>query len=594
MKNLLLLTIFIFLSISFIAKSQTKLNNTDNTAVQNISQEKIFVHLNTSFLITGEFLYYKVYCINNETKDLSKFSKIAYVELINSNKEIVFKHKVILKNGMGQGDFFVPASLGSGNYKLIAYTQWMRNVEISNFYQNDISIINPFQENQTPILNEQPLLKNNSNNIEKTDTKRQSRTSVTNDLISLQVNSDSFSKREKVNINIRGSKDVLSYGNYSISVRKVDDLNIPPRNTATDCIDTSKNISPTLTNNSIRFLPELRGELLSGKVVIKESGLPVANVKVALSIPGKNYIFKIANTNKNGNYYFNIGKEYNNENASIQILEKDRDKYLLQIQKQLPVNYSNIQFYNFKISAADKELILNHSICNQIENAYASKKPDSILSIKAIPPFFNNTAKTYLLDDYTRFRTLKETFIEIIPEIYSRQRNGIFTFHVRIFDKEIESGLSPLVLIDGNLIQDQTELIDFNTDKIEKISIVTDMYMYGAKLFEGIISINTFKGNYQNSIINDHRKNIKLSKPLATKKYFNQIYTKDSKLDRIPDFRRQLLWMPDIQLNSSNKNIYFYTSDMNGAFEICLEGFNNNGEPVSIKKVIYVKDNKKN
>jgi len=581
MKKTLFILI-IFLNFSYLTFSQ-----------ENIAQERIFVHQNTSFLITGEYLYYKVYCINNETNNLSNFSKIAYVELINSNRNTVFKHKIILKNGIGNGDYFIPTSLNSGNYKIIAYTQWMRNSDIQNFYQNDISIINPFQENQKSILNDPSFSQNNNISIDSNKTRKEE--SIDNKYFSLQINPKSFATRKKVTLNIHALMDGISYGNYSISVRKIDNLKIPVRNTSTTYMNSFKNKTSysSPSNNPVEYLPELRGELLTGSVVLKENGSPANNIKVALSIPGKNYLFKIANTNKKGIYYFNIGEEYDYENANFQILDSDRDKYTLIIDKQLSLDYSGIDFFNFTINPSEKDLILMHSIANQIENAYAIKKLDSIKSLKTITPFFSNKSTDYVLDDYTRFKTLKETFIEIIPEVYSRQRNGVITFHVRIYGKEIESGLSPLVLVDGILIQDQTELFDFESSKIEKISVVDDMYMYGSKLFEGIISISTFNGDFQSSVSNDAIKNTKLSKPLVSKKYFNQVYNDQSKTVRIPDFRRQLLWIPELKLQKTDTNITFYTSDIYGDFEICLEGFTLKGQPVSLRQVITVKKPKK-
>ena len=145
----------IYLSIFFILVvgknsllySQTKILNNDISFYRDVPQEKLFVHINTSFLLTGEHLYYKAYCINTKTNKLSDLSKIAYVELISSDKTQIFKHKIKLESGHGQGDFFIPKSILSGNYKLIAYTQWMRNSGAKFFFQNDISIINPFNEN---------------------------------------------------------------------------------------------------------------------------------------------------------------------------------------------------------------------------------------------------------------------------------------------------------------------------------------------------------------------------------------------------------------------------------------------------------------
>ena len=584
MKKILFILV-IFLNFSYLAFSQK------NIQIANISQERIFVHQNTSFLITGEHLYYKVYCLNNETNNLSNFSKIAYIELINSDRNTVFKHKIILKNGIGNGDYFISTALESGNYKIIAYTQWMRNSDLQNFYQNDISIINPFQENQKSILNNPSISQNDKEDFSVDTNKPLKEESTDNKYISLLINPKSFANREKATLNIHALMDDISYGNYSISVRKMDDLKTPVRNTSTTYMDSfnSKTSSSSLSNNPIEYLPELRGELLTGSVVLKENSSPANNIKVALSIPGKNYLFKIANTNKKGIYYFNIGEEYDFENANFQILDSDRDKYTLTIGQQLPLDYSGIDFYNFKINPSEKDLILRHSIANQIENAYATKKQDSIKSIKTITPFYSNESTDYILDDYTRFKTLKETFIEIIPEVYSRQRNGVMTFHVRIYEKEIESGLSPLVLVDGILIQDQTELLDFDSSKIEKISVVDDMYMYGSKLFEGIISISTFNGDFRSSVSNDAIKNTKLSKPLVSKKYFNQVYNDQSKNNRIPDFRRQLLWIPELKLQKTDTNITFFTSDINGDFEICLEGFTLEGQPVSLRQVITVK-----
>jgi hypothetical protein len=70
-------------------------------------------------------------------------SKIGYIELIDSNNQNVYK--IYLKNGTGQGDFFIPTTLKTGDYKLVAYTTWMLNRSVTALFQVSISIINPFQ-----------------------------------------------------------------------------------------------------------------------------------------------------------------------------------------------------------------------------------------------------------------------------------------------------------------------------------------------------------------------------------------------------------------------------------------------------------------
>jgi len=57
---------------------------------------------------------------------------------------------------------------------------------------------------------------------------------------------------------------------------------------------------------------------------------------------------------------------------------------------------------------------------------------------------------------------------------------------------------------------------------------------------------------------------------------------------RIPDYRQQLLWMPEFNFYGNEQEITFYTSDNKGVYEISFEGFTSQGKPVSIKEIITV------
>jgi len=75
-----------------------------SNSIYNIPQERVFVHYNTSLLFVGEYLYYSIYCFNLKNKKLTTNSKIAYLELVGKDKKVVFKHKINLSNGKGQGE----------------------------------------------------------------------------------------------------------------------------------------------------------------------------------------------------------------------------------------------------------------------------------------------------------------------------------------------------------------------------------------------------------------------------------------------------------------------------------------------------------
>ncbi len=184
MKKIVFSLIILLFINNYSSYGQTILNSDEISAYENIPQEKVFIHQNTSLLLSGEYLYYKVYCLNDKSNTLSEISKIAYIELIGSDKIPVFKHKIKLNRGLGQGDFLIPSTIQSGNYKLIAYTQWMKNLEQNQFFQSDISIINPFHTNQSALLK-----KNESIEPLDIDNKKEN---LENNYISIKPNSNDY------------------------------------------------------------------------------------------------------------------------------------------------------------------------------------------------------------------------------------------------------------------------------------------------------------------------------------------------------------------------------------------------------------------
>ena len=569
--------------------SQAKMNN--KNAFERVGQEKIFVHFNTSFLLVGERLYYKVYCLNSKTNKLTNLSKIAYVALIGNDNEVIFKHKIRLDAGTGQGDFFIPTSVSSGNYKLIAYSRWMMNGGENNFFQNDIFIINPFNE----IKNE------NLSNINATDTIQESQKkdllgdnrevvgNNNNEFIQLKLEKKEVGKREKVSLIIKSLKDKESYGNYSISVREIYGIKEPEKLKTTNYFSLFSENANFKISDSI-FLPEYRGELLSGKVIFKDSNKIASNLIVALSIPGKDYIFKIANTNNQGEFYFNIAEEYKNSGAIIQLINSDEKDLEIILDDQATFKAIDLKFNTFLISQTLNDIILKRSINNQIENAYENVKKDTIIDPVNSARFFGNNIKEYDLNDYTRFPTLKETFVEIVDLVYTIRKNGVNTLNVIGTKEKYDSGLLPLVLMDGVLIQDIDELLNFNAEKVKKINVLAERYIYGSHLFKGVVSLETNNGDYRNSFSNNTIKNIELFKSVPNKNYFNQIYDGSKIFDRIPDYRNQLLWMPNLVLDTLDKEVTFYTSDTIGKFEISIEGFTNEGIPISLKEVFSVEN----
>ena len=553
--------------------------------------EKIYLHSNTSLFFPGEYLYYSMNCINTMTNRLSTISRVGYVELIDENHRSLFKQKVLLVGGKGQGDFFIPVTFPSGNYKLIAYTHWMRNVGLSQFYQDDIVIINPYQIDQENLRNKKEETIN-LDVVQVNNTEFQ----LEDKSIQLQTEKNVFGKREKVSLVPRNYKGPLGHGNYSISVRLKNNLDVKPAMNATffgDKYLNSTKILPKNINDSI-YLPEQRGELFYGRVLDKEDN-PVVNETVIISIPGEDFQLKSAITDKSGSFYTYVNKPYTAATIIAQAIDKDANNMVSLIDKP-EMEFETLQFNDFTLNSKMEKAILERSVYNQVENGFYSAKPDSILTNATIDPFDGGSPEIIKLDEFTRFPTIRETLVELVPNVWvKRLDNGNYTFWVREklekYEIEFESD-PPLVLVDGVFVPEHTSILDFNARLVDRISILRDPLVLGDKKYLGMVVIETIEGDYLNRIV-DHNMAINdLEMPTSLKNYFNQSYAAENvdKFKNIPDFRSQLYWNPTILIdqNSNEKNYEFYTSDISGEYEIVLEGFTTYGKPITVKKTITI------
>lgn len=111
-----------------------------------ILQEKIYVHTDKDFYLCGELLWFKIYNVDAGTIRPVNISKIAYVDVLDDANNSILQAKIELKNGAGNGSFFIPVTLRNGNYKLRAYTNWMKNFGPEVFFEKAITIVNALAE----------------------------------------------------------------------------------------------------------------------------------------------------------------------------------------------------------------------------------------------------------------------------------------------------------------------------------------------------------------------------------------------------------------------------------------------------------------
>lgn len=119
---------------------------------QSFKPEKIYLQLGSNAFALDEDIWFKAIVTDAESHYPTEISGVLYVDLINSNAQVVAHKLVKLENGIGQGSLELQQKHPQGHYLIRAYTQWNRNFGDDfefKIYVNLISIKE--NKNKSPI-----------------------------------------------------------------------------------------------------------------------------------------------------------------------------------------------------------------------------------------------------------------------------------------------------------------------------------------------------------------------------------------------------------------------------------------------------------
>lgn len=149
MKNVFILFFFFALTTTVNAQTNQSLENTLERLADyhaQLPREKAYLHIDKPYYSIGEQIWFKAYITVGGYHYLSSLSKILYVELLNMEDEIVLSRRLPVVAGITFGDFLLADSLETGNYRIRAYTNWMRNFDERHFFNRNIHIGNALSQ----------------------------------------------------------------------------------------------------------------------------------------------------------------------------------------------------------------------------------------------------------------------------------------------------------------------------------------------------------------------------------------------------------------------------------------------------------------
>ncbi len=101
-------------------------------------QEKVYLQFDKDYYASGEVIWFKAYIMSQGSPVF--LNQNLYVELMDQKGKILQRNKLPVKEGGSEGDFELPDNFAAGNYRIRAYTQWMRNVGDDFFFDRTFTV----------------------------------------------------------------------------------------------------------------------------------------------------------------------------------------------------------------------------------------------------------------------------------------------------------------------------------------------------------------------------------------------------------------------------------------------------------------------
>ena len=516
-------------------------------------KERIVLETDKDIYLAGEKILFSVTTTDTLNR-IADFSKVAYAELLSDAKS-ESQVTISISESLGNGYIEIPENLKTGYYRLVAYTRYMRNEGPGAFSRKLIAVVNPMTfdtENLKPTVIRNSALKQSVGSGFQISTDKQK-----------------YSKRSTGNLQISNIPQDAQM--VSASISRYDEITNPA-----DSV-----FQENTYKNKYVFLPEYEGQIINARLIDNNNN-PISGkgkTDIYLSSPGEGPMIYKGKTDNHGNVFFvtekfslkseiatviNTGKA---ENIKIDILSP----YASEPVGKLP---------ELLIDSVTLQSLLQSSVGMQAKKLFRipSLKSDTLNLNSLYKPY-----KTYKLDEYTRFNTLEEVIVEFVTNVKFQKIENARKLSVISQETGTYTFGNTLVLLDNIPVFDHELLLNFNPLYIDEIKIFLGKYVFGGTYFDGIVSFNTYKRNY-NGFKLDASTSIVNYPVLQSGSTTIETLTESTTMPEknTPDFRHTLLWQPSLQTSGQKLiSIPFNTSDYTGKFRIKVNELSKKGELIN-------------
>jgi len=124
-----------------------KVNEAINKHYNSSLTQKVFLHTDKNSYTKENKIYYSAYVTSERVDSTFNDKDVLYIDVVH-NGNIVDTKAIKINIGRGSGVFNLSKSIKSGNYKMVAYTNFMKNFDPNSFFIKDIELHNPAEKVQ--------------------------------------------------------------------------------------------------------------------------------------------------------------------------------------------------------------------------------------------------------------------------------------------------------------------------------------------------------------------------------------------------------------------------------------------------------------
>ena len=455
----------------------------------------------------------------------------------------------------------------------------MRNEGVDVFFERMIAVVNTFQSGYHPAEEDQAL--SGIGDAVQPETHQGEHKGSP-----LQTDKKTYTTRERGELILNGLPENI----YTLSVFIAGKGFVP--NAESNISLFGKNPTKRSTEFSGEFLPEYEGHIVKGKIInnqpeyltASESASEInADVSImnfaGLSFPTVEGIrFFAGHNSKTVDVQF-ITSSISGTKEIATVMYQAGEKYRVDILSPFVNRYTPKPMPALRIDSADYGRLLARSVALQVFRYFSEESSENQIvpesHFKMQPTF------TYLLDEYTRFTTMREVFIEFITGARFRRRDG--KQEMQVLTKRgsyNDYGTMPLVLLDGVPVSNHDVIYNYDPLTVERINIYYGPCLLGKYQFDGIVELNTYRRLHADLNLNRSSQVISYEGPQLPYQFDNPDYSEEkNRQSLIPDSRHTLLWYPNIQPDRiASLRLPFDTSDLTGEFQATVEGVTQDGE----------------